>query len=142
MISRIEYGSPEYEAEVKLREEVLRKPLGLSFTVQTLEADRDDVHLGAFEAGVLVGCLILKELPEKTLKMRQVAVSPLVQGRGVGKKLVLASEQYAKKNGYLAITLAARETAIPFYQTLGYEIFGEPFTEVSLPHRMMRKQLI
>jgi len=37
--------------------------------------------------------------------------------------------------------LHARETAVSFYTELGYEVFGEPFVEVTVPHRKMRKTL-
>ncbi len=35
----------------------------------------------------------------------------------------------------------ARESAIGFYQKQGYEIQGEMFTEVSIPHFQMEKQI-
>ena len=37
--------------------------------------------------------------------------------------------------------LSARATAIGFYQRLGYVAEGEPFLEVTLPHRLMRRRL-
>jgi predicted GNAT family N-acyltransferase len=39
------------------------------------------------------------------------------------------------------MVLNARDTAIPFYLHLGYELVGEPFVEVGIPHRKMRKAL-
>jgi len=39
------------------------------------------------------------------------------------------------------MVLHAREAAIPFYLRLGYELEGEPFTEVGIPHRRMVKLL-
>lgn len=41
----IEYGSPEYEAALALRDAVLGKPLGLSFSPEQLKAERHDHHL-------------------------------------------------------------------------------------------------
>ena len=43
--------------------------------------------------------------------------------------------------GYEEIVLHARETALGFYQKLGYETEGDSFTEVGLPHSAMRKKL-
>jgi predicted GNAT family N-acyltransferase len=37
--------------------------------------------------------------------------------------------------------LHARATAIDFYKRLGYSVCSEEFTEVGIPHRIMRKQL-
>jgi ribosomal protein S18 acetylase RimI-like enzyme len=73
--------------------------------------------------------------------MRQVAVDFDRQRRGIGKALVTRSEGLARSSGYTTMTLHARETAVAFYQALGYEIFDEPFVEVTVPHRKMRKPL-
>jgi predicted GNAT family N-acyltransferase len=35
----------------------------------------------------------------------------------------------------------ARVTAVRFYEKLGYEVASEEFVEVTIPHRVMRKQL-
>jgi predicted GNAT family N-acyltransferase len=56
-------------------------------------------------------------------------------------ELVNAADVYAVNFGKSRIMLHARETAIPFYQKLGYEVTGEPLTEVGLPHRIMEKLL-
>ena len=39
------------------------------------------------------------------------------------------------------LTLHARETAVAFYLRLGYRVVGEPFVEVTIPHRTMEKLL-
>ncbi|MFN4080100.1 MAG: GNAT family N-acetyltransferase, partial [Saprospiraceae bacterium] len=77
----------------------------------------------------------------EVFKMRQVAVAPEAQGKGVGAKLVSASEQLARQLGARRIALHARETAVPFYLKLNYQIEGEPFEEVGIPHRYMVKEL-
>ena len=63
------------------------------------------------------------------------------QGLGVGKSLVTASEAISKEMGFLALHLDARQTAVKFYLSLGYEIEGELFEKVTLPHLKMRKML-
>lgn len=140
-VRQIQYGTAEYEEEVRLRDEILRKPIGFTFTKEFLEMDRGDVHFAAFQASEMVGCLLLHPKSETELKMRQVAVATAGQGKGVGRKLVEASEVYARANGYELILLSARDTAVKFYLALGYEIVGDPFTEVGIPHRLMKKSL-
>jgi ribosomal protein S18 acetylase RimI-like enzyme len=73
--------------------------------------------------------------------MRQVAVSDKHQGLGVGRALVDFSEKYAGDNGYSKISMHARESAVGFYLKLGYEVEGEPFEEVTIPHRSMFKRI-
>jgi predicted GNAT family N-acyltransferase len=74
--------------------------------------------------------------------MRQVAVNDKSQRSGIGSRLVAYSEEYAREHGYETMELNARQTAVPFYLRLGYEITGDPFTEVGLPHRKMQKRLV
>lgn len=52
--------------------------------------------------------------------IRYVATSKHQQGKGLGKKIMLALEQLAKMHGVNMVFLNARENALPFYQNLGY----------------------
>lgn len=141
-IFQIEFATPEYDEAVRLRYEVLRRPLGLDFTPEQLAAEYDDVHLAGFDGmGRLVGYLCLTPLNKDEVKMRQVAVTPAWQGKGVGKKLVAASEELAKHLNFKKMTMHARETAVPFYLRLGYQTVGEQFEEVTIPHFKMEKKL-
>jgi len=67
--------------------------------------------------------------------MRQVAVSDKHQGLGIGRAMVEFSERFARENGYGKISMHARDTAVGFYLRLGYEVEGEPFEEVTIPHQ-------
>lgn len=139
----IEFGTPEYDEAVSIRYDVLRKPLGLQFTVSQLSKEWADVHFACYnDRSEMIGCLILTKLDDRTLKMRQVAVKEKIQGAGVGKALVEASEAYAKMNSYKKMELNARDTAIPFYEKLGYEIVSDTFVEVGINHKKMVKQFI
>ena len=45
----IDHGTKEYQQMVNLRNEILRKPLGLALLSEELEKEKDDVLMGAFE---------------------------------------------------------------------------------------------
>lgn len=135
------HGTPEYDRLIDLRRAILRKPLGLTFTAEQLAAESDQLHLGAFESGRVLGCLVLRIASPGEVVMRQVAVAAEAQRRGIGTLLVEESEREARRRGFARMSLHARETAIPFYERLGYHVEGEPFTEVGLPHREMAKNL-
>ena len=47
----------------------------------------------------------------------------------------------ARSHGLTSIWFHAQESAIPFYQKLGYSLEGEPFMEAGIPHRTMRKTI-
>lgn len=137
----VQHNSQEYNESVALRDEVLRKPLGLIFDPADLEKESDSAHVACYLNGSLAGCLILQPDKQAGLKMRQVAVSEEHQGCGIGKAMVQFSEQYARDNGFNKIHMSARDTAVDFYLRLGYEIEGEPFEEVTIPHRHMFKNI-
>ena len=139
-IRPVAYGSDEYQATVDLRRRVLRSPLGLDFASEQLDAEIDDVHLAYLEGGRVLACLVLSQVDPGVLRMRQVAVEEALQRRGLGLALVEAAEIAAKEGGFSKMTLHAREAAIPFYLRLGYQIVGERFVEVGLPHRAMEKR--
>lgn len=138
----IDFGTPEYDEAVALRYEVLRKPLCLDFTPEQLAAEWLDIHLaGTSSDGRLVATLILTPVDSETVKMRQVAVAPELQGKGLGALLVKASEELAVRRHFRIMSLHARETAVPFYLRLGYHIIGDRFEEVTIPHFKMVKNL-
>jgi N-acetylglutamate synthase-like GNAT family acetyltransferase len=136
-----DFASPEQLASIELRLRVLRWPLGLDFTPEQLAAEVHDLHLIALDNENLVACLVLTPQSSSVIKMRQVAVEPELQGKGVGTALVAFSERVAREKGYSRMVLHARDTAVPFYLRLDYEIEGEPFEEVTIPHRKMAKDL-
>ena len=48
-LKQIDHGTPEYRKMINLRMDILRKPLGLSFTQEELSKEKDDILIGAFE---------------------------------------------------------------------------------------------
>jgi len=141
-IKQIEFGGEDYKKEIELRYKILRQPLGLHYAQEQLDAEKDEFHFAAFDGEKLAGCLLMKAIDKNEIKMRQVAIDETYQEKGVGKALVLYSENFASEKGFSVITLHARKTAVTFYEKLGYEIVGDEFIEVTLPHFKMRKEKI
>jgi len=137
----VEFGSPEYVETVALRDDILRRPLGLHFTPELLGEEAHDIHLACYRNDDLAGCLILVPLADGDIKMRQVAVAADAQRTGVGSALVKESERIAFERGFARMVLNARLTAVPFYLRLGYLAVGEEFLEVTIPHHAMEKHL-
>jgi len=138
----IAFGSPLYHITVELRKRVLRTPLGLDWEPDAFAGEEKSFHIGVFsEEHELLGCLILKPLGTTELKMRQVAIEPGRQGQGVGGRLLAFSEEFAKTKGYRRISAHARETALTFYQRHGYDVSGEMFLELTVPHFAIAKSL-
>lgn len=125
----------------QLREDILRRPLGLSLKDEDLSGEVQEITLAALEGDEVVGCVLLKPLADGWIKLRQMAVAEKMQGRNIGRALVQAAEQTARELGYTHIELHARDVAAGFYRKLGYQQEGELFTEVNIPHLKMVKAL-
>ncbi|XZF13219.1 GNAT family N-acetyltransferase [Chitinophagaceae bacterium MMS25-I14] len=138
-ITEVCTGTAAYEQVWQLREEILRRPLGLSLKDEDPAEEANDITLAAEVNDHITGCVMLRHKDQKTVKLRQMAVAAEVQGHGVGKALVVSAEEWARTNGYSAIVLHARKTAVPFYEKLGYAVSGDEFTEVGIPHVLMQK---
>ena len=134
-------NSSDYQQALALRTEVLRKPLGLQFTETELKKDEEDIHWGLFKGDSIMACLTLTVVDKKRVKMRQVAVNTNVQGTGLGKQLSGAAEKYAADKGFEIVFCHARETAVGFYKSMGYEVVGDRFVEVNIPHYVMQKRI-
>jgi len=137
----VTYGSPEYKTMCKLRDEVLRKPIGLRLTEAETIRDINDILLAYIDNGEALACCILSEKDSDTVQLRQMAVSPTLQGKGIGKELLQFAEKVAKENHYSVLRMHARKVATGFYKKSGYVITGEEFTEVGIPHFEMMKEI-
>jgi N-acetylglutamate synthase-like GNAT family acetyltransferase len=137
----IDHDSKEYQQMVKLRNDMLRKPLGLKLDKEELDKENEDVLMGAFEDDRILGCCLLTRVDSKTVRLRQMAVPNNLQGRGIGRALMIFAENIARDMGYKTLIMHARKTATGFYEKLGYTKVGNEFEEVTLPHFVMEKIL-
>ena len=137
----IDYGSPEYRQMVQLRNEILRKPLGLHFTEEELEKEKENLLVAAYEDDHLLGCCMLVEEDPQTVRLRQMAVINDLQGKGIGSALMTFAENLARDRGYQRITMHARKNSVGFYEKMGYKPISDEFEEITIPHYIMEKQL-
>jgi GNAT superfamily N-acetyltransferase len=137
----IDHNSREYRQMVDLRYNLLRKPLGLLFTEEELEREKGDILIGCFDDDKLEACCILTQTDPKTVRLRQMAVTSGLQGKGIGRVLMSFAENIARDRGYRRLVMHARKTATGFYEKLGYKVSGEEFLEVTIPHYEMGKEL-
>ena len=137
----IDYGSKEYLQMVKLRDDILRKPLGLGFTQQELEKEKDNMLIGAFEDDEMLGCCMLVEKNPEIVRLRQMAVLNDLQGKGIGRALMNFAENLARDRGYKIISMNARKNVVGFYEKMGYKVASKEFIEITIPHYVMEKDL-
>jgi ribosomal protein S18 acetylase RimI-like enzyme len=81
----------------------------------------------------IIGCVNLQQHGNR-IYLGMFSVSPLLQGGGIGKKILHASEEYAKQLGCTSIymtVVSVRDELINWYKRHGYVYTGErkPFEE-------------
>jgi predicted GNAT family N-acyltransferase len=137
----IDYGTPEYQQMIRMREDILRKPLGITFTEGELEKEKDNLLIGAFEDDQMLGCCMIVELNPQKARLRQVAVLNTLQGKGIGRALIQFAENLARDHGYKIMTMNARKNTVPFFEKMGYKVTSNEFIQITIPHFVMEKEL-
>jgi len=137
----VPYGSDFYAAALRLREAILRRPLGLVVSEEERADDALRHHFCAVADGEVVGTVSLRPLGSHTLQLKQMAVSEARRGEDVGARLLAYAEAWARGHGFGLVVLNARLGAEGFYAKRGYVASGEPFEENTIPHIRMTKRL-
>ena len=132
---------PAYAGELEVRYRVLREPLGMSRAEVAFPFERESLHLVAERAGQVVGCVLFHPESVTAGRLFQMAVESGDRRSGLGRRLVATLEDELRRRGVRDVHLHARADVVPFYERLGYATYGEPFTEIGLAHRRMRKTL-
>jgi ribosomal protein S18 acetylase RimI-like enzyme len=136
------WNDAHYWQAIKIRRIVLRFPLGKNYSNHDFEAERTETFFGIFNVkDHCIGTISAKDLGNNTWKMRQFAIHPSFQNKGLGKKMVRHYEKEARKKGIEIIEFHARKTAVEFYRKLGYNVVSDEFLEVEIPHYKMKKVL-
>ena len=66
-LKQIDHGTKEYQQMVNLRNEILRKPLGLTFTPEELAKEKEDILIGAFDEDQMLACCMLTKEDKNSL---------------------------------------------------------------------------
>lgn len=103
--------------------------------------DEACTHFLARLDGRALGTARLRIDPGYGAKAERVAVMLAARGTGVGRAVMLALEDEARAQGWPRVTLAAQLQALPFYERLGYVVYGPEFDDAGIPHRMAVKEL-
>lgn len=79
------------------------------------------------EDNLILGCVELRKEKDK-LYLGMLTVAPNKQGKGIGKKLLLAGEEHAKSLGIrtmMMTVISVRKELIDWYVRHGYKLTGE-----------------
>ncbi len=90
-------------------------------------------HFGFYQEEKLVGIVSVFQKSnqnwdnKKQFQIRGMAVLPDFQKKGIGELLVKHVIEFAKENQMELIWFNARKNAVPFYEKLGFHIYGTAF---------------
>lgn len=133
---------PAYAGELELRYRVLREPLGMTRDEVVFPFECESLHLVAeAEDGRVIGCVLFHPESATGGRLFQMAVHGSGQRGGLGRTLITTLEAELRRRGFHDVHLHARAEVVGFYERLGYATYGEPYVEIGLPHRSMRKTL-
>jgi ribosomal protein S18 acetylase RimI-like enzyme len=118
----------EFNRYFDLRWRVLREPFN-----QPRGSERDELdlpesgteHAVIFaDSGEAVAAGRLQLNTPEEAQIRYMAVAEAVRGQGLGRLIVRRLEEIARSRGATYVVLNARDEAVGFYRSLGYEVVG------------------
>ncbi|HEY8956073.1 1-(5-phosphoribosyl)-5-[(5-phosphoribosylamino)methylideneamino]imidazole-4-carboxamide isomerase [Chitinophaga sp.] len=93
-----------------------------------VDHDEDGLHFGVFDQGQLVTVVSLFPGRESA-QFRKLATAPAAQGKGFGKAILAHLVDICKKEKIKLLWCNARDTAVTFYDRLGYTKKGDYFVK-------------
>ena len=133
----------EWDSYLLFRWEVLRKPLGMSKDSLADSIEDESFHLmGIDEEKNVIASGRVHFNSKNEAQIRYMAVDENFKRKGVGTEIVKELENYAISKGIVNKILNARENAISFYLSLGYEEVGPYQSDTGIPHKTMKKSLV
>jgi predicted GNAT family N-acyltransferase len=133
----------EWDSYLLFRWEILRKPLGMSKDSLADSIEDESFHLmGIDEEKNVIASGRVHFNSENEAQIRYMAVDKNYKRKGVGTEIVKELENYALSKGIVSMILNARENAISFYLSLGYEEVGPYQSDTGIPHKTMKKELV
>jgi predicted GNAT family N-acyltransferase len=133
----------EWDSYLLFRWEVLRKPLGMSKDSLADSIEDKSFHLmGIDEEKNVIASGRVHFNSKNEAQIRYMAVDENFKRKGVGTEIVKELENYAISKGIVNMILNARENAISFYLSLGYEEVGPYQSDTGIPHKTMKKSLV
>lgn len=122
----------------RIREEVFVAEQG--FTDEYDEFDKKSLHIVLFDKKAIGTCRIYEKTPGEFMFGRLAVLKEFRQG-GNGRKLVLAAEENARKNGGKSVILHAQLHAKGFYEKMGFSSVSAIDSEQGCPHIWMKKEI-
>lgn len=134
-------NTPTYKDALAIRYKVFVDEQNVPADLEIDEFENTSLHLVLYEAKKPIATARIYEQANETYKVQRVAVLKEYRTSGVGTRLMKEIEEKAKLHKAIKLTLGSQNTAIPFYEKLGYEVSSNEFMDAGIPHHSMTKLL-
>jgi predicted GNAT family N-acyltransferase len=126
---------------LKIRTEVFVVEQQISKDLEFDGLDDESFHFVAYDGEQPIAAGRLREI-DSTGKVQRICVRKDYRGKQIGNDIMHLIHKTAKENGIHQLVLHAQESAIPFYEKLGYHISSDIFYEAGIPHAEMKLTFI
>jgi predicted GNAT family N-acyltransferase len=123
-----------------IRKRVFVQEQGVPMEMEMDEFDDICDHFLAWHDEKPVGCGRIRQWND-VIKFERIATLQDFRGLGIGQCLMMVMEDYArKKYPNRMLMMNAQDTAVSFYEKIGWKIEGDAFIEAGITHfRMLKK---
>ncbi|MGE8205276.1 GNAT family N-acetyltransferase [Heyndrickxia sp. NPDC080065] len=130
----------QLEDAFKIRKTVFVEEQQVSIEEEIDEFEDSAVHFVLYDKDDAVGAGRFRIVDSKG-KVERICIIPTYRGKGAGKLIMDAIQNYASNQDIQVLKLNAQTHAIPFYEKLGYEVVSDEFMDAGIPHKTMEKRL-
>lgn len=131
----------DWQAYYQFRWQQLRAPWQQPVGSERDELEQQSHHRMLMDGDRLIGVGRLHQLDDGKAQVRYMAVDPAYQGRQLGARLLTELEQQALALGCSVVVLNARDSAVGFYQRLGYSKQHDAPSQFGIVHYRMQRYL-
>ncbi|WP_088042542.1 GNAT family N-acetyltransferase [Bacillus sp. EAC] len=130
----------EIQDALNIRIDVFVEEQQISKELEFDGLDDECIHFVSYDGEQPIAAGRLRKM-ETTGKVQRICVLKDYRGKQIGNEIMNLIHKTAKEHGMDHLVLHAQESAIPFYEKLGYHISSERFFEAGIPHAEMKYTL-
>ncbi|HCM90441.1 MULTISPECIES: GNAT family N-acetyltransferase [Vagococcus] len=132
--------STTYQDALMIRQDVFVKEQKIPLAIE-IDQENECLHFVLYDNDQPQGTVRLLDKGNHVFKIQRMAILKKARKRGYAKKLVLFSEAAAKKDGAQILVLGAQESAVGFYESIGYTVESDAYFEAGIKHFEMSKKI-
>lgn len=131
------FDSELYRQGVLLREQVFMEEQSVPEADEHDGKDKSATHIVSVQENEVVGVLRILWQPERA-KIGRFAVKKDQRNQGIGSRLFHTALTFIERKGQDNVMLEAQIERIGFYESFGFEAYGDEYMDAGMVHRAMK----